>query len=126
MVCVVEPSALSDAVTADLAADLSAAAEAAAAAPPVYVIGTEVPIPGGALDDADHLRPTAPEAVADTVEVHRRAFAGRGLEAAFARAIAVVVQPGVEFGNDTVAVYDPERARTLAAARSSIPQLVFE
>jgi len=126
MGCAGEPPALPDEATAARAAELAAAAEAAADAPPVYVIGTEVPVPGGALDDAEHLRPTAPEAVAETVDVHRRAFAGRGLDAAFARAIAVVVQPGVEFGNETVAVYRPERAGALVAARRAIPQLVFE
>ena len=69
---------------------------------------------------------TAPEAALETVEVHRRAFAARDLAAAFDRAIAVVVQPGVEFGNESVAVYRPEAAQALAAARRGIPQVVFE
>jgi D-tagatose 6-phosphate 4-epimerase len=37
-----------------------------------------------------------------------------------------VVQPGVEFGNDAVAVYRPERARALAGALRKLPQFVFE
>ena len=73
--------------------------------PPVYVIGTEVPVPGGALEALDHLQVTSPEAALETVEIHRRAFAGRNLQSAFERAIAVVVQPGVEFGNEDVFVY---------------------
>ena len=128
MGCAGEPAALPDALTAERAADLAAAAEAAAdrAEPPVYVIGTEVPVPGGATEALDHLAVTAPEAALETVEVHRRAFAARDLAAAFDRAIAVVVQPGVEFGNDSVAVYRPEAAQALAAARRGIPQVVFE
>lgn len=126
MGCAGEPAALPDAVTAERAADLAAVAEAASDAAPVYVIGTEVPVPGGATDAVDHLEVTSPAAAVETVAVHRRAFAARGLDAAFVRAIAVVVQPGVEFGNDAVAVYRPEAAHTLSGALASIPGFVFE
>jgi D-tagatose-1,6-bisphosphate aldolase subunit GatZ/KbaZ len=128
MGCAGEPPALPDALTAARATELAAAAEAAAdpALPPVYVIGTEVPIPGGAQEALDHVEVTTPDAAIETVAVHRRAFAARNLDAAFDRAIAIVVQPGVEFGNDAVAVYRPENARALAAALRSIPQFVFE
>ncbi|MBP7003510.1 D-tagatose-bisphosphate aldolase, class II, non-catalytic subunit [Amaricoccus sp.] len=130
MGCAGESVALPDAVTAERAADLAAAAEAAADpaafGPPVYVIGTEVPIPGGALEALDHLQVTSPEAALETVEIHRRAFAARGLQAAFERAIGVVVQPGVEFGNEDVVVYQPEKARALSGVLASMPQFVFE
>jgi D-tagatose-bisphosphate aldolase class II non-catalytic subunit len=130
MGCLGESMALPDAVTAERAADLAAAAEAAAdpetCVAPVYVIGTEVPIPGGALETLDDLQITDPEAALQTVEIHRKAFAARGLQAAFERAIGIVVQPGVEFGNEAVSVFDPARARALSAALTSIPQFVFE
>jgi D-tagatose-1,6-bisphosphate aldolase subunit GatZ/KbaZ len=130
MGCAGESVALPDATTAERAADLAAAAEASvdpdAFQPPVYVIGTEVPVPGGALEALDHLQVTSPEAALETVEVHRRAFAARGLERAFDRAVGVVVQPGVEFGNEDVVVYRPEQARALSAALTSMPQFVFE
>jgi D-tagatose-1,6-bisphosphate aldolase subunit GatZ/KbaZ len=126
MGCAGEPAALPDAFTAERAADLAAVAEAAADLPPVYVIGTEVPVPGGATEALDHLEVTSPAAAIETVAVHQRAFAARGLDAAFARAIAAVVQPGVEFGNDSVAVYRPDAARALSGALSSIPGFVFE
>ncbi len=58
--------------------------------------------------------------------MHRRAFAAAGLEAAFARVIALVVQPGVEFGHENVVVYEPSRARALGAALEDLPGLVFE
>ena len=103
MGCKGEPAALTDAVTAERAACLAERAEATAAASggvrPVYVIGTEVPIPGGALEGLDHVEVTEADAARKTIDVHRRAFADRRLEDAFGRIIAVVVQPGVEFGN---------------------------
>jgi D-tagatose 6-phosphate 4-epimerase len=126
MGCAGEPSALPDALVAERTAGLAAVAEAAADTPPVYVIGTEVPVPGGATEALDHLAVTSSGAAIETVAVHRRAFAARGLDAAFARAIAAVVQPGVEFSSDSVAVYRPEAARDLSAALQAMPGFVFE
>ncbi|TPE45095.1 D-tagatose-bisphosphate aldolase, class II, non-catalytic subunit [Amaricoccus solimangrovi] len=130
MGCAGESVALPDAVTAERAADLAAIAEGAvdpdAFAPPVYVIGTEVPVPGGALEALDHLQVTSPEAALETVEIHRRAFAARNLEAAFDRAIGLVVQPGVEFGNEDVITYVPEQARALSGVLTDMPSFVFE
>ena len=130
MGCRGEPAALPDALTAARAARLAGAAERAARVaglpPPVYVIGTEVPVPGGATHALDHLEVTRPEAALATVEVHRRAFADAGLGDAFGRAIGVVVQPGVEFGHADVVPYDPAAARGLAAALRGMPQFVFE
>jgi D-tagatose 6-phosphate 4-epimerase len=130
MGCAGEPVALPDAVTAERAARLAKVSEAAAAQSgfdaPVYVIGTEVPIPGGAMEELDHLQVTSPEAALETVEVHRKAFTALGLEAAFERAIGVVVQPGVEFGNHNVIVYDRKKARNLSAVLSKMPQFIFE
>jgi D-tagatose-1,6-bisphosphate aldolase subunit GatZ/KbaZ len=78
------------------------------------------------LEALDHLQVTNPAAALETVEVHRQAFSARGLQSAFERAIGVVVQPGVEFGNEEVIVYRPVQARALSAALTSMPQFVFE
>ena len=129
MGCQGEDAALTDAVTAARAAMLAGAAEQAAASArerPVYVIGTEVPVPGGAKEALDHLHITEADAVVATVEAHRAAFAAQGIEAAFDRVIAVVVQPGVEFGNDAVVPYRPERASALSASLAALPRFVFE
>ena len=130
MGCRGEPAALPDDLTAERAARMAAAAERAARAaglpPPVYVIGTEVPVPGGATHALDGLEVTRPDAALATVEVHRRAFARAGLDDAFGRAVGVVVQPGVEFGHADVIPYDPAAARGLAAALRDMPQFVFE
>lgn len=130
MGCAGEPEALDDEQTAHRAARLAGAAEAAAKTvglpPPVYVIGTEVPTPGGATHALDHLVPTTAAAARQTIAVHRSVFAAAGLEAAFGRAIGIVVQPGVEFGHEDVVRYRPELARDLVAVLDGEPGLVFE
>ena len=92
----------------------------------VYVIGTEVPIPGGETGALDTLAVTRPEAALRTVDLHRAAFASRGLDEAFARIIGVVVQPGVDFGNSQVFAYDRSKAASLSEAVGQIPGAVFE
>lgn len=128
MGCAGEPVALADAVTAERAARLARAAEAhrQGAFPPVYVIGTEVPVPGGAVDGLDHLQITRPDAVATTYDIHKAAFAQAGAQDAFSRVIALVVQPGVEFGHDDVIHFAPEQARDLTATLAGFPGIVFE
>jgi len=128
MGCSGEPAALSDERTAERAARLAARAEAEAAGPlrPVYVIGTEVPVPGGAVEALDRMHVTAPADALRTHEVHRQAFETLGLDDAFSRVIALVVQPGVEFGHEEVVHFDPERARALSDSLGRLPGLVFE
>ncbi len=130
MGCLGEAEALDDETTAHRAARLAAAAEAAARdaglPPPVYVIGTEVPTPGGATHALDHLEPTSAAAARQTIAIHRDVFARAGLEAAFARAIGIVVQPGVEFGHESVVRYQPDRARDLVAVLEAEPDFIFE
>ncbi|WP_343316057.1 D-tagatose-bisphosphate aldolase, class II, non-catalytic subunit [Brucella sp. BE17] len=130
MGCAGEPVALPDALTAERAARLAKISETAAAQSdfdlPVYIIGTEVPIPGGAMEEIEGLELTRPEAALETVAIHRKAFAALGLEDAFARAIGVVVQPGVEFGNENVVFYDSDKATALSGILNEMPQFVFE
>src|SRR5688572_16965322 len=79
-----------------------------------YVIGTEVPIPGGATEHEEGVIVTTVEAARQTIEVTHGAFVREGLESAWERVIAVVVQPGVEFGDDFVLPYKPEAAKELS------------
>ncbi len=79
-----------------------------------YVIGTEVPVPGGAIVREGGVRVTRVSDVAETIEVHHKAFIDAGLEQAWSRVIALVVQPGVEFGDDFVLPYQPDSARELS------------
>jgi len=130
MSCAGDPAVLTDATVAARAARLARVAEATAresgVAAPLYVIGTEVPVPGGAAEELGVLAVTTPAAVTATLEAHRAAFRAAGLEAAWERAIALVVQPGVEFDHHKVIDYAPEKARALAARIESEPGLVYE
>ena len=81
---------------------------------PRYVVGTEVPIPGGAQQYESDVAVTRVADVSETIQLMHEAFRRRGLEAAWSRVLAVVVQPGVEFGDDFVLNYQPEAARDLS------------
>ena len=119
--------ALDETEMAARAADLCAVAEAAAAGRSLhYVIGTEVPVPGGETEHRDGLAITTPDAARHTHDLHRAAFAARGLQAAFQRVIAIVVQPGVDFGNDQIIGYTPAQARALVAAAPALHGPLFE
>jgi D-tagatose-1,6-bisphosphate aldolase subunit GatZ/KbaZ len=130
MGCAGEPVALSDKETAARAARLAKVAEANRPGgdipAPVYVIGTEVPIPGGAMEEIKELELTDPQAALTTRKVHEAAFRKLGLVDAFSRVIGLVVQPGVEFGNHNVVEYNSSKAQNLSAALSKMPNLVFE
>lgn len=130
MSCADDPTPLPAQTIAERAADLAQAAEDGARAgghpPPAYVIGTEVPVPGGAAEMLDTLELTKVSDAAGTVAIHRTAFAARGLEGALSRAIAIVVQPGVEFGSANVIAFQPEKAADLAAWRDATGGILFE
>jgi D-tagatose-1,6-bisphosphate aldolase subunit GatZ/KbaZ len=128
MACLGEADPLPTALIAARAARLAQAGEAVAAptSKPVYVIGTEVPIPGGAMEEITELQVTKPSDALETIEAHRHAFTALDLTAAFARVIGLVVQPGVEFGNANVIRYDRRKATELTRALDHAPQLVFE
>lgn len=88
-----------------------------------YVIGSEVPVPGGATEHEEGVAVTAVTAVRQTMEVTRDAFRREGVDAAWERVVAVVVQPGVEFGDDFVLPYDPAAARDLSAFIETQPMI---
>jgi D-tagatose-1,6-bisphosphate aldolase subunit GatZ/KbaZ len=121
---------LSDEVVAARVVDLCRVCEAAGAAP-LYIIGTEVPVPGGARgelpnDKKNKVTPTSPDALRETVAVTKKAVVKAGREEAWERVIAVVAQPGVEFGDEDVFYYDREAALPLSRALDDVPGLVFE
>jgi D-tagatose-1,6-bisphosphate aldolase subunit GatZ/KbaZ len=92
----------------------------------VYVIGTEVPAPGGESVDAHSPVVTKAGDAHRTLETFRLAFGERGLSSAWERVIALVVQPGVDFGPNSVFDYDRAKAQSLSAALSKYPGIVFE
>jgi D-tagatose-1,6-bisphosphate aldolase subunit GatZ/KbaZ len=130
MSCADDPQALGDELIAERTAALSEITEAAwrsaGGEPPVYIIGSEVPVPGGAHETLNELAVTTPEAAHATIEAHRKAFARHGAQAAWSRVVGLVVQPGVEFGHDQV--FDYVRSKAVALSRSIEPVagMVFE
>lgn len=116
---------LSDEIIARRAARLCAAAEAGEAKP-VYVIGSEVPVPGGATENEDSIAVTSPEDLASTLEAFKKAFDDKGLGDAWRRVVAVVVQPGVEFADNTIIRYEPEKAQELINYAKSLEGIMLE
>lgn len=98
------------------------------AIPPVYVIGSEVPIPGGAVGAEDNgVQVTKVEDFKNTVAAFEKAFAKEGLDKdVWERVIGVVVQPGVEEKDSGCTEYDREKAKDLMATIKDFPTLVFE
>jgi D-tagatose-1,6-bisphosphate aldolase subunit GatZ/KbaZ len=70
-----------------------------------YIIGTEVPVPGGARLKEISVNATDPDDVAATIDVFKKHFQENGMSEAWTRVKALVVQPGVEFGDDHVFGY---------------------
>jgi len=131
MACADDDKVLSEQIVAQRAAVLCQAAEEALkdlppADLPLYVIGTEVPAPGGESALGAPPAVTTIESLHRTLKVFEQAFEERGLSAAWQRVIGVVVQPGVEFGDDVVFEYDSTRARSLSAGLPRSTSLVYE
>lgn len=69
---------------------------------------------------------TSTSSVQKTLEVHRHAFESRGLASAWERVAGVVVQPDVEFGDETIAEYVPKHAAELSQWILRTEAIVFE
>ena len=92
---------------------------------PVFIIGSEVPIPGGAQVQ-EEMQVTNPDAFEATLRAYKEVFTERGLAETLKYVIAVVVQPGVEFGDADVHMYDRSDARALCARLKKYPEVFFE
>lgn len=93
---------------------------------PVFVIGSEVPIPGGTQNDTEELKITTPSDFEQTLITYRKEFKKRGLDPLWKYVIAVVVQPGVEFGDSEIVTYDRLKAHKLCQKLKEYPDMVFE
>ena len=128
-----EGSILPDEVVASRAARLCAACEeewkAAGgddADAPVYIIGTEVPVPGGTEAEEEGPEVTGPAEAEQTIGITKEHFISGGLDAAWERVIGLVVQPGVEFSDTEIYDYDREKAAKLSSVMEKYPGMVFE
>ena len=93
---------------------------------PVFIVGSEVPIPGGATEAEDTLAVTKPEAFLDTVNTYTRVWTEEGVGEGMKDVIAVVVQPGVEFGDEQVFDYNSDAAKDLCGMLKQYPGFCFE
>jgi len=93
---------------------------------PVYVIGTEVPVPGGEQKPGMAPAVTRVQDAQRTLASFHAAFLKLGLSAAWERVIGLVVQPGVEFGDSSVFEYDRRKAESLTKCLPASPALVYE
>lgn len=91
-----------------------------------FIIGSEVPIPGGAQEEEDSVAVTKPEAVEKTLRVYKEQFDKRGLKDAFDNIIGIVVQPGVEFGDHDIFHYNRVKAAGLTTAMKKYDNIVLE
>ena len=132
MPCADDPKLLDPSVVAKRAAVLAEAAESAFAELPagsdqlVYIVGTEVPPPGGETVEGAPPAVTTKDHVQQTLDAFQSSFNERNLSAAWKRVIGLVVQPGVEFGDDVVFLYDRSKAQSLSSALPKDLTIVYE
>ncbi|PVX41527.1 tagatose-bisphosphate aldolase noncatalytic subunit [Pasteurella langaaensis DSM 22999] len=131
MSCKGDPIPLSDEIVAERAARLAVIAEQTAAKHGfanriVYIVGTEVPVPGGEAEEIAELEVTSPSAAKATINAHKQAFSHVGLSNIWERVIGLVVQPGVEFDHTKVINFIPEKAKALSQVVNDYENLVFE
>ena len=93
---------------------------------PVYIIGSDVPPPGGAKINHNEIRITTPQEVERTIDITKQKFMEKGLSDAWGRVIAVVVQPGVEFGDEEVIEYKREKALGLIEKIKEYDNIAYE
>ncbi|MBQ7594390.1 MAG: class II D-tagatose-bisphosphate aldolase, non-catalytic subunit [Synergistaceae bacterium] len=93
---------------------------------PVYIIGSEVPIPGGSQEEEDGVQVTRAKDFETTINTYKRKFLEHGISERWQDVIGVVVQPGVEFGDKDIHFYDRAKARELCASLKKFPGLTFE
>lgn len=127
---------LSDAIIARRGAVLARVAEESyhellqtnpEAVEPVYIVGSEVPIPGGAQgNNNNEIQITKVEDFKNTVSTFKNAFVNENLQDAWKNVIAVVVQPGVEEKDSGCTEYDRFKAKDLTQSIKEFPNLIFE
>jgi len=93
---------------------------------PYYIIGSDVPAAGGSRESALNVCITQLQEVQETLHLTQQVFFSLGLQSAWERVIAVVVQPGVEFSDSEVVEYDRSRARDLSKFIETVPDMGYE
>jgi len=106
--------------------ELNRPAGAGVQSAPMYVIGTDVPSPGDIQAEEQAVPITEVGDYERTITACNQAFTDAGLQDAWKRVLAVVVQPGVEFWDHEVVEYDRTKAESLLTAARGHPDLILE
>ena len=93
---------------------------------PSYIVGSEVPIPGGEQETEDQVAITKPEDIHDTIRIYNEEFERVGMGDLFPTIVGIVVQPGVEFGDENLVRYNRTETVALSQAISEYPGIVLE
>ncbi len=117
---------LDDLIIARRAARLIAACENERKGELIYVIGSEVPIPGGATSNSGKMKLTSTDDLEEQLRHFHSELSKLNLEHVFSSIVGVVVQPGVEFGDDEIIDYDRDAAKALREFLSRKPTLSYE
>jgi D-tagatose-1,6-bisphosphate aldolase subunit GatZ/KbaZ len=88
-----------------------------------YVIGTEVPVPGGEASEIDTVHVSKLNDIKNTIDTHVTAFEALGIKDALNKVVAVVVQPGVEFDHSKVIRFEKEKADEISRFIETTPWL---
>jgi len=92
----------------------------------VYVVGTEVPVPGGIKKRQKNIEVTSVDEAKETIDITKKTFLSKGLQSAWERVVAFVVQPGVEFGDSQIFKYDRKKASPLSELIENYDHLIYE
>lgn len=93
---------------------------------PVFIVGSEVPIPGGAISSDAQMNITKPADFIKTYNCFKDLFIANGYKEEWENIIAFVVQPGVEEKDDGCVPYDRKAAQSLKDLINTFPNIVFE
>ena len=93
---------------------------------PSYIIGSEVPIPGGEQEKQDQVAVTDPDDLHQTIKIYKEEFAKLGIDGLFDSIVGIVVQPGVEFGDENIVRYNRVETVALSKAIAEYPGIVLE
>ncbi|NLD49481.1 MAG: class II D-tagatose-bisphosphate aldolase, non-catalytic subunit [Clostridiaceae bacterium] len=129
MPCLDDDQALNKELSAKRAVDLCKIAETTLQPGddlPLYVIGTEVPAPGGQTGSNEKVQITSYQDISETIDFFKSRFIQENLASAWERVIAVVVQPGVDFNDSEIFEYDRAQVGELKRFISCYNDKVFE
>lgn len=91
---------------------------------PVYVIGTDVPRPGGDVWKKSKVTPK--EELIEMLQEFKKALNDKNMESTWERVIAVVVQLGTEFGDKDISDYNSQKVKEIKEVMDDYPYLTLE